>query len=111
MPTFLQALPPYGINRSWFHADISKVLMNVLSQPFSVECDAGQWEGEDCKGVWVYSQFWGFAALLLISTTAMNIGISVTDAIIVDTIGMYDKQNLQPGQSAMKCIMRIKAVH
>lgn len=53
----------------------------------SLECGSGKWKGPGCSGVWSHWQFWVFFLLLIIGQICFNVSISVTDAIIVDTIG------------------------
>ncbi|KAK4304392.1 hypothetical protein Pmani_023661 [Petrolisthes manimaculis] len=74
-------------NDRFYRIEGVNVSTDLLMTNLSVECDGGEWEGEDCNSVWMYGEFWGFAVLLLVGTIAMATGVSVTDAIIVDTIG------------------------
>ncbi|KAG0714091.1 Major facilitator superfamily domain-containing protein 6 [Chionoecetes opilio] len=61
----------------------------------SLECGSGRWEGPRCLGVWHHWQFWMFTLLLVTGTFAFNTAVSVTDAIIVDTIGKDGDYGIQ----------------
>ncbi|XP_045598903.2 major facilitator superfamily domain-containing protein 6-B isoform X2 [Procambarus clarkii] len=74
-----------GVNVSW----------DLLMANVSMECKGGQWEGSKCAGVWTYWEFWIFALLLFVGQIAFNTAISITDAIIVDTIGKTGDYGIQ----------------
>ncbi|KAG7177745.1 uncharacterized protein LOC121863032 isoform X2 [Homarus americanus] len=73
----------------------ANVTQDLIMANVSLECGGGQWEGKECDGSWTYLSFWIFTALFFVGQTSFNTAISVTDAIIVDTIGQDGDYGIQ----------------
>ncbi|XP_071536911.1 uncharacterized protein [Panulirus ornatus] len=61
----------------------------------SLRCEGGQWVGGECEEAWSYWPFWFFTMLVFMGQIAFNVALSVTDAIIVDSIGVNGDYGLQ----------------
>ncbi|XP_045128333.1 uncharacterized protein LOC123514512 isoform X2 [Portunus trituberculatus] len=68
---------------------------NMLLGNLSLECGSGRWEGAGCPGVWEHWQFWMFALQLFTGMVAFSTATSITDAVIVDTIGKNGDYGIQ----------------
>ncbi|XP_063840861.1 major facilitator superfamily domain-containing protein 6-like isoform X1 [Scylla paramamosain] len=83
LPSRVYRLEGMGVSEDMFPGNLS------------LECGSGRWKGARCPGVWEHWQFWMFTLLLFVGMIAFSTGVSITDAVIVDTIGKNGDYGIQ----------------
>ncbi|KAK8720582.1 hypothetical protein OTU49_013224, partial [Cherax quadricarinatus] len=79
----------------WYKLDGVNATWDGLSANVSVVCQGGQYEGDKCISAWRYWYFWLFILLVFLGQVSFSTANSVTDAIVVDTIGEDGGYGLQ----------------